>query len=64
MRSDNTTGFRGVSWSERGKKYRAEIRNPEGKRISLGYFPTPEAAAAAYAEAAHRLHGDFVGALT
>jgi hypothetical protein len=61
---NNTSGFKGVYWCKREKKYIAQIRIPEGKRIHIGYFPTPEAASAAYAEAAHRYHGDFVGALT
>jgi hypothetical protein len=33
------------------------------RRISLGTYLTKEEAAAAYAEAANRLHGEFVGQL-
>jgi hypothetical protein len=64
MKSNNTSGYRGVNWDKHARKYVAQIRDPAGKRVHLGYFPTPEAAAAVYAEAARRYHGDFVGALT
>jgi hypothetical protein len=37
LRSDNKTGFRGVSYDKKCKKYRA-IAFHEGKQISLGWF--------------------------
>lgn len=43
LNSDNTSGYRGVYWNKRRKKWRAHIQ-----REHLGYFTTKEAAAAAY----------------
>lgn len=57
-RKDNTSGYKGVSWSKSNKKWNARIKH-EGKRISLGYFVTPEAAHAAYCKAADELFGEF-----
>jgi len=55
---NNTSGFKGVSWNARRKKWRAGIK-ADSKSINLGDFSTPEAAHAAYCEAADRLHGEF-----
>lgn len=49
-------GIKGVSVKRR--KYRAKI-SPGGKTIALGYFDTPEEAAAAYQGAARVLWGEF-----
>ena len=57
-RSDNTSGLKGVSWSEERKKWQTGIQI-NGKRIGLGRFNTKEEAYAAYCEAARRLHGEF-----
>jgi len=54
----NTSGFKGVSWAKRARKWESQIR-VDGKRRHLGYHPTPEAAHAAYCRAARELHGDF-----
>jgi hypothetical protein len=54
--SNNTSGFKGVS-KKRGR-WRARI-TVGGKELSLGGFPTPEAAHAAYCKEAARLHGEF-----
>jgi hypothetical protein len=56
LRSDNKSGLRGVTLF-RGK-WRAEICL-YGKSTYLGAFASPEQAAAAYAEASRRLHGEF-----
>lgn len=56
LRSDNTSGFRGVSYASDKKKWRADIANK-----SLGYFPTKEKAAAAYQQAAADLLGPLTG---
>lgn len=58
IRSDNRTGFKGVSLHESGR-YRASIQSRNGKRLHLGYFGTPEEAHAAYAEASIIHHGEF-----
>jgi hypothetical protein len=53
---NNTSGFKGVS--KKRRQWRARI-SVNGTEHSLGTFDTPEAAAAAYREAAERLHGAF-----
>jgi hypothetical protein len=58
IRSNNSSGFKGVSWSAPTAKWRAEIRL-HGKSRHLGYHDTPEAAHAAYVQASARMHGDF-----
>lgn len=54
----NTSGFKGVSWARRDKKWRAEIAL-NGRTKVLGMFATPEEASAAYAKASAELHGEF-----
>jgi AP2 domain/HNH endonuclease len=56
--SNNTTGFKGVCYDKSRDKYTVYIQ-ANHKRHFIGRFDTPEAAHAAYCEAAHRLHGDF-----
>ena len=51
----NTSGFLGVSWSVRAKKWKAQI-TVNGKKIYLGYFPAAELAHAAYLQAKEELH--------
>ena len=43
LRSDNTSGYRGVSWVKRGRKWRAMARS-DGGNLYLGSFDTPEEA--------------------
>jgi len=57
-RSDNGSGYRGVYWSTTKRRWVANIYANK-KRHYIGYFDTAEAAHAAYAEAAKRLHGEF-----
>ena len=54
----NTSGFKGVSWSERRKKWAAQI-GARGRYYNLGSFNTAEEAYDAYCKAAARLHGEF-----
>lgn len=54
----NTTGFKGVVFCCRNKKYRSRIKI-NGVRKELGWFRTPEEAHAAYCQAAQEYHGDF-----
>lgn len=56
--SSNTSGYKGVTWSSRCKKWQARIRHG-GKDIFLGYYGTAEAAGKAYDIAASRLCGEF-----
>jgi AP2 domain. len=56
--SKNTSGYKGVHWYKRYKKWQAQIKL-NGKKIHLGYFSTPEEAHAAYCKAALELHGEF-----
>lgn len=57
-RKNSKTGVKGVSWDKQHLKYRAQIM-AEGKKINLGRFSTIEDAAAAYASAASKYHGEF-----
>lgn len=58
MWSNNTSGFKGVSWHKHEGRWRASIR-VGGKRKHLGYFDTAEQGRAAYNEAAKIYHGEF-----
>jgi hypothetical protein len=53
-RKNDTSGYRGVSWENSTRKWVAYIRR-NGRRQFLGFFDMPEAASAAYREAAKRL---------
>ncbi len=57
-RTDNTSGYKGVSFDQRRGRWKAQIR-VNGKRITLGRYDDIEHAAAAYHEAALRYHGEF-----
>jgi len=57
----NQSGYTGVRWRERGKKWNASIgQSVDGKYVSthLGGFETAEDAARAYDAAAIEMHGD------
>jgi len=56
--SRNTSGVKGVSWHRKAGKWSVEIHS-EGKKTYLGLFADIDAAAAAYASASKRIHGDF-----
>lgn len=55
---NNQSGYKGVYWEGRRKRWTAEIRC-DGKKIWLGRFDTPEKAHQVYVEAAQKLHGEF-----
>lgn len=57
-RSDNTSGFKGVSWHKKCQKWVARIR-VNGKYLHLGLFVTAEAAYTAYCVAAVLYYGEF-----
>lgn len=54
----NTTGYKGVCYNKKLKKYQANICKNYVQH-HLGLFDTPEEAHAAYCEASQRLHGPF-----
>lgn len=56
--SNNTSGYKGVTWHKQHGKYHAKI-SVNYKRIHLGYFATAVEAAQAYNEAAIKYHRSF-----
>ena len=58
LRSSNKSGYRGVCWSARDNKWRANI-HVGGKFLSLGCFDRAIDAAVAYDTAAEAYFGDF-----
>ncbi|MEY4514457.1 MAG: hypothetical protein RLZZ450_6579 [Pseudomonadota bacterium] len=61
VRSDNTSGFKGVHLDRRLGRWQAQI-TLFGRTRSIGMFATPEAAHEAYKAAAAQLHGEFARA--
>jgi hypothetical protein len=59
--SDNTSGFKGVTYRKHRGKYEARLRK-NGRHIFLGHFDTGEAAHSAYCAAAHIHFGQFARA--
>ncbi len=57
-RRSNTSGYKGVTWNKRFKKYQARI-GTNGVYRSLGYHKCPIEAARAYDTAAIKHHGPF-----
>jgi hypothetical protein len=57
-RKNNTSGYKGVTWSKSHKKWQAQIRH-KYSRIFLGHYSDIEEAARAYDAAAIRLFGEF-----
>ena len=55
LRLDNTSGYKGVSWSV--GKWRADIQI-DGVGLYLGRYNTPEEAHQAYLETAHEVWGE------
>jgi hypothetical protein len=55
IRSDNKSGYMGVSWRKDMHKWEAQIQR-QGRKYQLGFFETPEAAHAAYLNAKAELH--------
>lgn len=58
LRSDNTSGAKGVVWSKDCSKWLAQIQI-KGRGVFIGVFESKEDAARAYAERAKKEFGDF-----
>jgi len=58
MRSDNSSGYRGVAFVRAENKWAAYI-TVQKKRLSLGRFDTAESAHDAYVAASAKYHGDY-----
>jgi hypothetical protein len=56
--SNNTSGFKGVSWNRSRQKWLAQIKH-DGQVRYLGFFDDPSAAHAVYCEAADKYFGEF-----
>lgn len=55
---NNRSGYKGVWFDKRSRRYVAEITKNYRKKV-LGYFPTATEAHAAYAAAAASTHGEY-----
>lgn len=58
LRSDNTSGYKGVSFSKVMKQWRAYL-NVDGKAVVIGHFHAKKDAALAYNQAAISERGEF-----
>jgi len=58
LRSNNSSGFKGVHWHKKAGKWQARI-TIRGRTKHLGLFACPKAAHAAYLRAAKQQWGDF-----
>jgi len=56
--SNNTSGYKGVTWDKKRCKWQAQIEY-KNKHYFLGYFGIKEDAARAYNVKALELHGEF-----
>ena len=56
--SNNSSGWKGVSWDNTHQRFRAYIQLNR-KKTHLGYFHSPITAALEYDKAARTLHGEF-----
>lgn len=59
IRSNNSSGFKGVSWDKANGKWVARVREPDGAYKNLGRFKNPTEAALAYNIAATKYYGEF-----
>lgn len=57
-RANSTSGLKGITRHNRTNRWQAQI-TVNGRSIHLGHYDTPEAAHAAYCEAAHQYFGEF-----
>jgi hypothetical protein len=57
-KSNNKTGFKGISWNQKNKRWYVEI-SVNHQRIYIGCFRVCADAVSAYDEAAKKYHGEF-----
>jgi hypothetical protein len=58
LKSNNTSGYKGVTWSKSANKWIAQITF-NYKHLYLGIFETKEEAYTVYCEASKRYHGSY-----
>lgn len=58
LRSNNNSGYKGVSWRKQERKWIAQIQ-ANGKRKTIGYFDSAIEAARAYDNAAIEAYGEY-----
>lgn len=58
LRSDSTSGYKGVCWDKAKTKWMSHIVF-QGRQYFLGYYSTPEEAAYVYDQVALQVHGQF-----
>lgn len=58
MRSDNTSGYKGVCWAEKEGRWLVSITVKYRSKF-IGYYETPKEGAVAYAAAAKKYFGEF-----
>jgi hypothetical protein len=58
LKSNNSSGVRGVHWNKMKGKWHCQIR-VKGEKRFLGLFDTKESASKAYQNAAKQVHGEF-----
>ena len=57
-RTNNTSGYKGVTWNKRAQRWIAQLQC-DGKKMHLGRFATAEDAYIAYVIAAKKAFGEF-----
>lgn len=58
LQSNNSSGYKGVSWHKKNEMWRARIKS-HGKMIELGYYRSAQEAYQKYCEAAKEIHGEY-----